>query len=127
MIVKARGGVRLFGTLFVVFNVLSLFTAMGMLSQGAGNFSVAVQPLVGLIAGIGILKLNNWARWLSVLLAGYSAIYAVISLAKSPIILNQSARPLGMGIFGIALMWHICILWYFLRPGVRTQFMSKES
>jgi hypothetical protein len=124
---KAQGGIRIFGILFTGFNILSFLSAIQILGQGGQTPYVTIQPIAGLVAGIGVLMLKHWARRLTVFLAGYSASYGVFSLFKSGVIFPQPYRSSGIGVLVVALIWNALILWYFLRPGVKAQFQRRSA
>ena len=126
MQMKARGGVRSFGVLFMLFNAMSIVGMVSGSSTDVPNLSIPI-ALVGMVAGIGILMLQSWARWTTILLAGYNAGMMILPLLKSGELL---ARPHGSGaiVLVLALLaWNVLVLWYFLRPGVKAQFQKSSS
>ena len=95
-----------------------------------------------LALGIGMLKLWGWARWLILLGAGLLALLQIVRLVF-PLSLGSPWLWLGLlGVPGFPLavyvlvilgspalgfMWSGLLFWYFLRPGVKAQFVSREQ
>ena len=123
---RARGGVRVLGILFASLNALSVVSVIVLLMQGMKTPQVVLQPLAGLAAGIGHLLLQNWARWLTVLIAGYSASYDVYALVNIRDMFPEPYRLLGFALLVAVLAWNLFIMWYFLRPRVRAQFVQHS-
>jgi hypothetical protein len=124
---KARGGVRVLGIVFTSLNALSGVSVIVLLMQGMKTPQVVLQPLAGLAAGIGLLLLQNWARWLTVLIAGYSASYDAYALVKVRDMFPDPYRPLGFALLVAVLAWNMFILWYFLQSGVKAQFVQHRD
>ena len=123
---KARGGVRVLGILFTSLNLVSVASVIVLLLQGMPTPVVILQPIGGLAAGIGILWLKNWGRWLTVLIGAYSATYDAYALVNIRTLFPEPYRPIGLALLVAVLAWNSFIIWYFLRPSVKAQFVKED-
>ena len=78
----------------------------------------ALEGLLSLVIGVGLLMLWPWSRWLALILAGLGIV------SKVTIVVIQGGEPdtVHRVIDFIELVLLGSILWYFLRPGVKAQF-----
>ena len=84
---------------------------------------------IGLITGIGLLKLWRWARFLPIISAILGYIYSIIfhSVYTSPYTIPyfvQENKPIFMLYIThtIGLLWLAIIIYFFTRPKVKEQF-----
>ena len=88
---------------------------------------MAAQSVAGAAAGIGLLMLQLWAWWLTLVLVGLSVLLAIVGL------ISQGGLGQGpglmIGVFGLlfVLGWNAFIVWFFLRPSVKEQFARTST
>lgn len=70
--------------------------------------------------GIGLLLLKRWSRWLALLSALISSAFIIYVGVTSSDTLNTIRNLL------VILGWNGVMIWYFLRPSVKAQFVSRE-
>jgi hypothetical protein len=94
-------GVSVIAIYYVFFAVMNLIGSCAILlfGIGIGFLFVAAGALLGLAAGLGLLRLKNWARILAIVLAIFSLL----------------AFPIGTIIGGL-------IIWYLIKPEVKEVF-----
>ena len=96
--------------------------AQGNLQGFSPEFEVAffvVTPLVALgriVGGIGLLILRTWAYWLTLVAAGLSIAWSLRAVGET-----------SLGSLLYVLGFHGAVLWYFLRPGVKAQFVRAAT
>jgi len=93
---------------------------------------LAVASCVWLVAGIGVLMLKNWARWLTLLAAsGWLWFWGDGFLTERRLerVYGHQWRPHGQSQWDwlIPIGWGALLLWYFLRPSVRAQFVKRRE
>ena len=133
-------GVKIFGVYFII---LSLFDLVAWVTFGSkillsiakdGTYAFMAGPMLfatlvgalsgalGLICGIGVLRLKNWARLLSVILMSVIlfAITALGILVGRPLGWRSAHLWLALGLQGMMIL-------YFLRPGVKAQFVKAAT
>ena len=79
---------------------------------------VAAASCFWLIAGIGVIRLKNWARWLTLMAAAAWVLFWGVAFCMEPKLAWHCLLILG---------WGGLILWYFLRPSVRAQFIQRRE
>lgn len=135
-------GVKIIGTLLILYAVMDLVGTAGWLANPrrveerlqtkwdidplAFRRELAVstgKSLVVGVTGIGLLMLQSWARWVFITVLALETLGAMsrILLTGS---LTTTAKllwlSLNIGFFGL-------LLWYFLRPSVKAQFKRAHS
>lgn len=118
---KQSGGIRAFGILFIVLNVLGIFC---VLIAPTGDTERARRQLLfgllffsmGVISAIGLVRLSEWARWATLVLTALVLVWALSGV-------------LALHSFGMipVICWTGFILFYFLRPGVKAQFQKTTT
>ena len=85
--------------------------------------SVVVSSLLFVVAGGGLIWLQEWARCLALLLTTFWVMWLMLLRISS----SQAMEYTGVSDHGlvITLICGAFILWYFLRPSVKAQFVSK--
>lgn len=82
---------------------------------------------VRLATGVGLLMLQSWAYWLVLIIAGVSSIWMV----ANELFVGKLMGEFMIGPYWVYLIlslgWNGLIVWYFLRPSVKAQFVSKEQ
>ena len=128
------GAMGLFGTLYGPKLMQSIASTEGMspetqaqaqeaqqLMSKQSGFMLAIS-VASIISGIGLLMLLGWARWLTIVLAGISVAQLLVGFMGSP---HWTAATLLMAVLSLA--WNGLIVWFFLRPSVKAQFVSKTT
>ena len=115
------------------------------------SIAVVALGLAWFISGIGVLMRMNWARLLALIIAGVSALGELIPFIR--MVLNswipswvyqyhtamygrssffsgwfgkELLRWLGISALNcLVLAWYGLIIWYFLRPSVKAQFVKE--
>lgn len=83
-----------------------------------GSLGLIIAMLISLcnvISGIGLLRLKNWARWLTIVIMGISVVWLMIDVVARGTLIRA--------IYG--LIFSGVVLWYFLRPSVKAQFQRS--
>ena len=125
-------GVEIFGVLFICIGVL------GFLVEGLRFYSAQLPSrlevieeygrrglyLLGMAAGIGVLRRRRWAHWLTLVLVPVNVGLIVIEVVVEALSL---VRWETWCFFLLFLGWNGLVLGYFLRPGVRAQFQVKQQ
>ncbi|MBI4004286.1 MAG: hypothetical protein HY353_04620 [Candidatus Omnitrophica bacterium] len=129
---KSSFGIKLFGGVSIYFGCPSLVAFFGGIawhmsssrSMTTSDAIVLFKNLVGvlgLISGVGVLSLQNWARLLILVAAGMSVLLTPIMVwVIYPTLFGESPVTLGL----TTLVWNGFMIWYFLRPGVKAQFQK---
>ena len=78
---------------------------------------------VQLATGVGLLMLQSWAYWLVPIIAGVSLIW----MAANELFVGKLMIGPSWVYLILSLGWNGLIVWYFLRPSVKAQFVSKEQ
>ena len=125
-------GAGLYALLAVLFFLIGAGgAASGMMSEmggGAAAFLLGLGAAVGVILlifaaiglaiGIGIWKLRNWARIVTIVLVGLSLLLGVIGLLGS-LISFELGSLIFQAIFVALYAW---IIWYLFQPHVKDAF-----
>lgn len=139
-------GVTILAVLSFVGAALTLLAALGMFVMGsagiaamAGHGGTMGGPLAVLGAfagvaflilavlyvanGVGLLKLQGWARWLTIILAALGVVFGVIGIVRG-------LAPLMMGL----IVWHLIliaidgwVLMYLFKPHVKQAFGERAA
>lgn len=93
---------------------------------------LAVVSCVWLVAGIGVLMLKNWARWLTLMVAFLWLLFegnGALTERRLERLYGPVWSPYGRSQWDrlIPIGWCALILWYFLRPSVRAQFVKRRE
>jgi hypothetical protein len=104
---------------------------------GASTAGFALNTLVQVVLGFGLLRLRAWARWTVVILTIISLVIGTISslvLSVSPVI-STLLEPLISGKINVQVLglvslvggavFHVLILWPLVRPGSRLIFSQE--
>lgn len=134
-------GVMVFGILFTAFAALDLVIFVIMMTAVTADALLAsplqfILPLAfvvaWLVAGIGLLLLQEWARVLMLCLAIAFVFWYITQLWQAIHLLKQigSFYDAYGGLLVVMRLLPKCIvngiaIWYFLRPSVKTQFTSQ--
>ena len=122
---KRSFGVTVFGVLFIVVGVFCFWLGIKQYSIEHRHWTVDglavfmarnVLNLFGVLAGAGMFMLRLWAYRTTLLLAVGWVLVSVVTLLTG---------ATGVA-FPIMWLWNGCILWYFLRPGVKAQFQRVK-
>ncbi len=122
---KRSIGITIFGWSMIVLSFFSSFSFFKTfpLQKGAFLYLSIIYFLSLLFIGIGILKLERWAR---ILLFWLVAIKIVdISFKAVPYLLKPHTKIIGfVDIIGI-LVTGAFVFWFFNRKSIKEQFISK--
>ena len=88
---------------------------------------IALQAIGGLAAGVGLFMLLGWARWLTIILAGLSVIQVGISLVTQRGLPTGPGAGMALAALVFSLAWSGLIIWFFLRPSVKAQFVKTTT
>ena len=149
---KRSAGVTAFGVLFIVFNVLGLLSIFVLAVLGPQIASASNDPqmqqamhqalnawrsplgvlgilasLGGLVSGIGLLALQGWARVVTLVLAGWGCVQAIIGPALQWSRLEPTQAAITVFFILLTLAWNGFTIWFFLRPSVKAQFEGAAS
>ena len=127
--------IRFFGVVYLLMSVWYLLFYSGgwmaeHLAAGQFTYSYSKWPLVwmvvlsflGVIVALGVLMLRNWARCLMVGLAMFWVVWSV--WVWSGRVLAGNRKFIQEDLF-CWFAWHVLLVWYFLRPGVKAQFQKR--
>ena len=112
-------GVTVFGWLYIVLGVF------GVLAFFQRNSLIVFSAPLSLLSGIGLLKLKEWARILTIILTIVGVLFRAIIYLRSILL---DAMPLNEALIFIIewnfLTWIIAIIiiYFFTRPKVKEQF-----
>ena len=81
-----------------------------------------VNSLITLAAGIGLLMLQHWAWWLTLLWSACLMLMKVIHVT-----VGKVTTPWSWLDFYLGLGLSVFTIWYLLRPAVKAQFISKTT
>lgn len=109
------------GTLGVVLNATTPWLARRMgHPEAIRPIGVAVGVGLGLLllaAGVGVVRLKSWGRWLALL----TAVGHLLVLAGDAPVMMAAAVPVRVGYLTSGAI-ELVILWFFTRPAVVAQF-----
>ena len=99
-----------------------LATLMGFLGAGVGIFFL-VWGVIDVLIGIGLLKLKNWARIVTIVFAAIGACFQIFGLLTSLAHFN----PVSFVISLIILAIPVLIIMYLLKPHVKAAFQGVQA
>ena len=83
----------------------------------AGPYMFLVVGAVGAIIGVGLLRLNYWARWAAIVAAIAGVVMLVPSVSAAAVDFRWSLLWTGLGV-----VLRVAIVWYLLQEPVRAAF-----
>lgn len=72
------------------------------------------------VSGIGLWKLRNWGRWLTIALAALAALSSLPGVASA--LLDQQMVSLALGL--LIVLGYGLIIWYLFWPEVKKAFAA---
>ena len=96
-----------------------IFAALG----AAAGIGVLIAAVICIVIGIGLWKLQNWARFVTIGLAGISGLFQLIGLLGTLAHFNMFALVWG----GFWLAIDVLIVWYLLQPQVAAAFGGPQA
>jgi hypothetical protein len=149
---KRSVGVTIFAILFIIGGVLGLLSAVvtpkmlrsiveapGITTEAQTQLKttlnvfesrlvpMAAQAAAMLASGIGLLMLQMWAWWLTLVLVGISVLMTLVGL----ILQGGLGQGPGLAIAVFSLLfilgWNGFIAWFFLRASVKEQFAKTSG
>lgn len=121
-----------------IYSVVSLFcwgwylVALGTAGRPIFDFRLMAWALglIGLGMSIGVWSLSNVARLLALVVAGLMMVFLIWAVVRvfptiweSPGIFLLHGAPITIL---ASLGWNGWIIWYFLQPGVKAQFLKRR-
>ena len=82
-----------------------------------------VWMLVCIVTGVGLCQYMSWSRWL--VLVGNGAFFVRNLLFVKGISISDKGTVVVF--YLLLLSWQIYLFWYFLRPGVKAQFVRAAT
>ena len=124
--------IKAFGALYLVVNLLLFSYASWAgdpftLDSSYSWFLLIMlgSAILGAVAGAGVIMLRKWARWLILFLAMLWVVgLATIILTNWSSGVSQIRLIHSLTLPVVGLAWNSLILLYFLRPGVKAQFVK---
>ena len=97
----------------------------GLRSENFRRFLAIGSGVSGLLllCGLGIMRRQRWARWLAI---GISVLWLSAMLLVLMLPTERPADGKEWILFAGSVALGTAVLWYFLRPSVKAQFVSKE-
>ncbi|MFN2502449.1 MAG: hypothetical protein ABR530_10620 [Pyrinomonadaceae bacterium] len=83
----------------------------------------AVMAIVTGLIGYGLWTLRNWARIITMIIAGLSLVGMVVSLVQVGGAINLTTIILGLVRIGLCVL----ILWYLWKPDIRDAFRKRGA
>ena len=123
-------GIKVFGVLFALLGATGLaqvvlrLTQPNLINAHVPINSVVLVSTLFCVIGFGLLMLWNGIRWLIVIGASTVLIFVVVSFAMDAVALGRKADWMGL-VVNVAFFGFI--IWYFLRPGVKAQFVKTTN
>jgi uncharacterized membrane protein (DUF2068 family) len=73
--------------------------------------------VIGVILGIGLLRMKGWSRWLAIIASGTALLFVPheIAVAHGSIAIIRA---------GLRTLFSVWVIWYLTRPHVKTAFQS---
>ena len=93
---------------------------LGALGAAAGVFMIIMGGIAALM-GFGLWKLKEWARIITIVLAGIGAALQLLGLLGS--LTHFNVLALLFGVFWLAI--DALIIWYLLKPEVKAAFQQR--
>jgi len=84
----------------------------------AGPYMFVLVAVVGTVIAAGIWQLQNWARWLAILVAMIGVVLLLPSVSSA--ILDFRFGKLAWG--GLGTIGRVIIVWYLFQPAVKETF-----
>ncbi len=90
------------------------------------SITMLLTALLGLVSGVGLLRLRNWARLTVFAYVGISLLMLVanVTLYRHPV--GSFAMGAGLWFFLLLWSWKAFIVVYLLRPSVKAQFHRQR-
>ncbi len=73
--------------------------------------------IIGVILGIGLLRMKNWSRWLAIIMNATQLLFVPQEVAVG----HSSVAVIRAGVHTLFCVW---VIWYLTRPHVKTAFQS---
>jgi hypothetical protein len=86
----------------------------------AGPFMFLVVGAIGAIIGVGLLRLNYWARWAAIVAAIAGVVMLVPSVSASATDFRWSLLWAGLGV-----IVRVAVVWYLLQEPTRVAFTKR--
>ena len=127
---KRSIGVRFYGVLFTVVGTYGVLYALLRLTAVKSTIFPPSEFIIGgvislgcLANGIGVLRLKHWAYWMTLIGNGAWLLFGVAGSVRG----TQRGDTNAWWALANSLVWCGVIFWYFLRPGVKAQFVRAAT
>jgi len=87
----------------------------------AGPYMFLLIALLGIVVGIGLLRLYNWARWAAILAAAIGVLFLLPDVSSA--VLDFHFGKLAWG--GLGTIVRVMIVWYLFQEPVQVVFTTK--
>jgi len=77
--------------------------------------------LLGIVVGLGLLRLYNWARWAAILAAAIGVLFLLPDVSSA--VLDFHFGKLAWG--GLGTIVRVMIVWYLFQEPVQVVFTTK--
>jgi hypothetical protein len=87
----------------------------------AGPYMFLLIALLGIVVGLGLLRLYNWARWAAILAAAIGVLFLLPDVSSA--VLDFHFGKLAWG--GLGTIVRVMIVWYLFQEPVQVVFTTK--
>jgi hypothetical protein len=87
----------------------------------AGPYMFLLIALLGIVVGIGLLRLYNWARWAAILASAIGVLFLLPDVSSA--VLDFHFGKLAWG--GLGTIVRVMIVWYLFQEPVQVVFTTK--
>jgi len=87
----------------------------------AGPYMFLLIALLGIVVGLGLLRLYNWARWAAILAAAIGVLFLLPDVSSA--VLDFHFEKLAWG--GLGTIVRVMIVWYLFQEPVQVVFTTK--
>jgi hypothetical protein len=134
MPLKHNYGVIIFGFIEICFGLITLIAVITSLILGKSQKPVEVllfvltTSIISLVLGIGILKRNLTSYHLLLFFAAVIILSKVLIFAKIIILAGALETSIPAEVKNtISIIYHSLLIWYFLKPNIKKQFIEKNG
>jgi uncharacterized membrane protein (DUF2068 family) len=80
--------------------------------------------IIGVILGIGLLRMKNWSRWLAIIMNATRLLFVPHEVAVGSHYSVAVIRSVAIFQAGVHTLFCVWVIWYLTRPHVKTAFQS---
>ena len=106
-------------------DTMSLTSASFLLGglEVAGPYMFLLVGAVGAAVGLGLLRLNNWARWIAIIVAMLGVVLLVPGVSSSVVGFQMGRRAWG----AVGVVLRVMIVFYLYQEPVAEQFRKPPK